>query len=443
MAGIYNEGIVRSAGTPDPLVPQPLAATIIQEAPKASAALTLMNKTTLSSKTQRMPVLDVLPMAYWVGGDTGLKQTSQMAWKNVIMVVEELACIVPIPIAYLDDADVPLWAQVQPRITEAVGALIDAAVLWGINKPATWGESVYVGAGLSGHVVVEGTGVDLGQDVSDLGQMMATTGYSVNGFAAMPGMNWKMVGMRSAQGIPIYQPDMTGKPGGTLYGYNMAEVSNGSWQLPTTTTGATLLAGDFTKAIIGIRQDISFKMFTEGVVSDDTGKVILNLMQQDAVAMRMVMRLAYATVNPVTVMNPGRAMTSRWPFGAILGKGATPPTQGPINIIGTYPGGTLLESSTAGTDTAAIEESMVGSPWEQGAREAMEEAMDREGDYGDDEGDDEGGTRRATRTARGRSSRASAERTARSADHTARSAEQTVRSTERTEHTPRSTDKEE
>jgi HK97 family phage major capsid protein len=336
-----------------------------------------MNRTTLSSKTQRMPVLDVLPLAYWVGGDTGMKQTTQMAWKNVIMVVEELACIVPIPIAYLDDADVPLWSQVQPRITEAVGALIDSAVLWGVNKPTTWGESVYVGATLSGHVGVEGTGVDLGVDVSTLGEMMAQTGYTVNGFAAMPGMNWKMVGIRSAQGIPIYQPDMTGTPGGTLYGYKMSEVNNGSWILPTTTAGATLLCGDFTKAIIGIRQDISFKMFTEGVVSDATGKVILNLMQQDAVAMRMVMRLAYATVNPVTVMNPARAMTARWPFGALLGKGATPPATGPINIIGTYPGGTLLSS-----DQQAVEEGDV-SEWEQNARESRDAALTRSGEEGD------------------------------------------------------------
>ena len=87
-----------------------------------------MNRTTLSSKTQRMPVLDILPVAYWVGGDTGMKQTTQQQWKNIVMVVEELACLVPIPEAYLDDADVPLWGQVQPRITEAVGALIDSAV---------------------------------------------------------------------------------------------------------------------------------------------------------------------------------------------------------------------------------------------------------------------------------------------------------------------------
>lgn len=388
MAGIYNEGIVRSSSTPDPLVPQPLATAIIQEAPKQSAALQLMNKTTLSSKTQRMPVLDVLPMAYWVGGDTGMKQTTQMAWKNVIMIVEELAVIVPIPMAYLDDADVPLWSQVQPRITEAVGALIDSAVLWGINKPATWGEAVFPGATKSGNFVTEGTGVDLGQDVTELGMAMAQTGYTVTGFAAMPGMNWKLAGIRSSQGIPIYQPNMSDTPGGKLYGYQLAEVENGSWQMPT--TGALMLAGDFKKAIIGIRNDISFKMFTEGVISDDTGKVILNLMQQDAVAMRMTMRLAYATVNPVTIMKPGQAITQRWPFGAVLGVGTPAPVGGPISIVGTYPGGTM--AATAEQD--AIEPVVEDSPWEQGAREAAQEALAREGDGEADAGN--GGNGRST-----------------------------------------------
>jgi HK97 family phage major capsid protein len=308
-----------------------LAASIIQEAPTASAALSLMNRTTLSSKTQRQPVLDVLPVAYWVGGDTGMKQTSMQQWKNIVMVVEELACIVPIPEAYLDDADVPLWGQIQPRIVEAVGQLIDLAVLWGINKPTTWGEAVFPGAGKSQHYIVQGTGVDLGQDVAKLGSLMAQTGYNVDGFAAAPGTKWNLVGLRSAQGVPIYQPDMQSGGGGSLYGYPMPEIRNGSWQ--TGLTGALMLAGEFDKAIIGMRRDISFKMFTEGVISDDTGKVILNLMQQDSVAMRMTMRLAYATVNPVTIMQPGSAITARWPFGAILPVGATPPGASAISVI--------------------------------------------------------------------------------------------------------------
>jgi hypothetical protein len=126
-----------------------------------------------------------------------------------------------------------------------------------------------------------------------------------------------------------------------------------------------MLAGDFKKAIIGIRQDINFKMFTEGVISDDTGKVILNLMQQDAVAMRMTMRLAYATVNPVTIMKPGVGMTARWPFGAVLGVGTMPPATGAIDVIGTYPGGTLLSKGSG----EAVAEVHQGSAWEEDARE--------------------------------------------------------------------------
>jgi HK97 family phage major capsid protein len=376
---VYNTHVGRTTTGSDPLVPEPLATSIIEEAPKASAALRLMNRTTLSSKTQRMPVLDVLPVAYWVGGDTGMKQTTMQQWKNIVMVVEELAVIVPIPEAYLDDADVPLWGQVQPRITEAVGQLIDLAVLWGVGKPTTWGEAVFPGAGKSGQVIVQGTGVDLGQDVSNLGVAMAQSGYSVNGFAGAPGISWNLVGLRSAQGVPIYEPDMqNGRPGGNLYGYQMQEVDNGSWQ--SGLTGAVLLAGDFTKSIIGIRQDISFKMFTEGVISDDTGKVILNLMQQDSVAMRMTMRLAYATVNPVTIMKPGSTITQRWPFGAILPVGATPPAQTAISVIQAppYPYTGSFAAEPAELDTEGDLEELESHQAQAAAAEAYAEEA-REG----------------------------------------------------------------
>jgi HK97 family phage major capsid protein len=369
----YGTGVVRTAAGVDPLVPQPLATEIIEEAPQQSAALSLMPRTILSSHTQRQPVLDVLPVAYWVGGDTGMKQTTSMAWKNVVMVVEELACIVPIPEAYLDDADVPLWDQVKPRITEAVGALIDSAVLWGVGKPATWGESVFVGATKSGHSVIEGTGIDLGQDVSALGLVMSQSGYDLDGFAAMPGMKWKLSGLRSAQGVPIYQPNMQGAPGGTLYGYPLPEVKNGSWILPT--TGAIMLGGDFSKSIIGIRRDISFKMFDQGVISNDAGAVILNLMQQDSVAMRMTMRLAYATVNPVTIMEPAKAITARWPFGAVLGVGTAPPAGGAIDVKVAYP---------TATPAMAQQELENRSEWEQGVVAAQQE-QEAERPTGEDE----------------------------------------------------------
>jgi len=375
----YGTHITRTTSGSDPLVPEPLATSIIQEAPKSSAALSLMRRVPLSAKTQRMPVLDVLPVAYWVGGDVGMKQTANQAWKNVVMVVEELACIVPIPEAYMDDADVPIWSEVQPRITEAVGALIDSAVLWGVNKPVTWGEAVFTGATKSGHWTIEGTGVDLGQDFSNLGLAMAQSGYTLNGFAAMPGLGWKLTGLRSAQGVPIYQPDMTGSPTGRgLYGYPLSEVQNGSWNFST--SGALMLGGDWSKSIIGIRNDISFKMFTEGVISDDSGKVILNLMQQDSVAMRMTMRLAYATVNPVTIMQPASGITARWPFAAVLPVGASAPAGGAISVIQAppypYTGAFMTSEQAEAVEAAAAEEAKAV---EEGT--AAEESSAREAEH--------------------------------------------------------------
>jgi HK97 family phage major capsid protein len=359
MGGSYSGIIARTSGQADALVPEPLATSIIEELPRSSAALTLMQRTTLSSKTQRIPVLDVLPISYWVSGDTGMKQTTYQAWKNVVLVVEELATIVPIPQAYLDDADMPIWSQVQPRMVESAGALIDQAVLWGTNKPSTWGESVFLGAKKTLQVQKAGTAVDYALDVSTLAQRLVGTGYPVRGFAAMPGLSWKLVGLRSAQGVPIYEPDLQGGDGGApgrLYGYPCSEIDNGSWN--ATASGAELLMGDFSKAMIGVRQDISFKMFTEGVVSNDSGKVILNLMQQDAVAMRMVMRLAYATVNPVTILNPATGITARWPFGAILPTTATAPTTAQALTQ-------MTSYSTAGAYTPFDPSEMEGVPEDQ------------------------------------------------------------------------------
>jgi hypothetical protein len=99
----------------------------------------------------------------------------------------------------------------------------------------------------------------------------------------------------------------------------------------------------------------------------------MNLMQQDSVAMRMTMRLAYATVNPVTIMEPGEAITARWPFAALLPTGATAPGSGPIDVIQSnpypYPGTYMAD---ADAQSAAVDEA------EQSGRQAWEEHKGRE-----------------------------------------------------------------
>ena len=115
------------------LIQEQVVAAILQDTPKTSIFMQLARKLpNMTSRQTRMKVLDMLPMAYWVNGDTGMKQTTAQAWDNVYLTAEELAVIVPIPEAVLDDAEIDIMAEVQPRILEAIGQRVDSAIIFGV-----------------------------------------------------------------------------------------------------------------------------------------------------------------------------------------------------------------------------------------------------------------------------------------------------------------------
>lgn len=90
----------------DTLIPEERAREIIQGVVTQSAVLSRGRRLpNMSSRTYRMPVLDMLPIAYFVNGDTGQKKTTKMAWDKKMIVAEEIAVIVPIPEAVLDDSE--------------------------------------------------------------------------------------------------------------------------------------------------------------------------------------------------------------------------------------------------------------------------------------------------------------------------------------------------
>lgn len=304
MAG-FNDSITRAGSGSDALVPEPYVAEVIKEMPKSSAVLSLARKVPMSSKTTRQPVLSALPEAYFVTGDTGLKQTTSAEWDNLTLVAEEIAVIVAIPESYLDDSAVPVWSEVRPLVAEAFGRRIDRTVLFNENRPSTWGQAVVNSAIAAGNQIVEGTGDDLAQDVANLAKKISEDGGSISGWAVAPGFDWRLVALRSVDGIPIYAPPAGTQPG-TLYGRPLPQVMNGGW-FPSV---ASLIAGDWSKAILGIRQDMTFKVFTEGVISDDSGNVVLNLMQQDSVALRVVMRVAWQIANPINPVNTNNSTRS-------------------------------------------------------------------------------------------------------------------------------------
>lgn len=295
-------------------MPEEVSRELMGALPTTSIALQRLRRVTMSRKQTRMPVLSALAQAYFVDGDTGLKQTTKAAWANKYLVAEEIAVIVPIPNAVLDDSDYPLWDEVRPMLTEAAGALLDGAILFGVAKPASWPTAIVPAAAAAGNSVTRGAvvGRDIAGDLNAVARLVAADGFAVNGYAADALLEYDLQGLRDSTGRPIFTSTLQDSARGAgLFGRPFSYLDNGAWDA----TQAEAIAGDWTRALIGVRQDITYTIHTDGVISDEDGNVILNLMQQDSAAMRMVMRVAYQVANPVTRRTTVEA--NRYPFGVV------------------------------------------------------------------------------------------------------------------------------
>lgn len=302
----------------DSLIPEERAREIIQGTITQSAVLSRGRRLpNMSSKTYKMPVLDMLPMAYFVNGDTGQKKTTKMQWDKKFITAEEIAVIVPIPEAVLDDSDYDIWAEVRPRIEEAFGKVIDSAVLFDVNKPDSWRNGLVSSATSAGSIVTLGSTDDLYDKVMDEDGVIAKveeSGYFVTGHMADISMRSKLRGLKDTTGQPIFKSDMQSATSYVLDGSPINFPNNGSFDK----SKALMISGDFSQLVYSIRQDITFKLFTEGVVQNTDGTIAYNLMQQDMVALRAVMRLGWEIPNPINSLKEDKA--TRFPF-AVLKKG--------------------------------------------------------------------------------------------------------------------------
>lgn len=284
------------------LIPEPVTREIIQGVTEGSAVLQMGRRLpNMTSKTQTMNVLDMLPTAYFVNGDTGMKQTTKMKWDKKKIYAEEIAVIVPIPEAVLDDADYDIWGEVRPRLVEAFGKVIDGAILFGTNKPTSWRDSVLETCTKAGSVVAATPYIY--DDLLAEGGVIAKveeSGYLVNGIMSAIQMRAKLRGLKDLNGNPIFKTDMQGATPYALDGSPMYFPRNGAFN----TAKALMFAGDWSELVYSIRQDITFKIFDQGVVQDPSdNSIVYNLMQNDMVALRAVMRLGWEIPNPKTAYN--------------------------------------------------------------------------------------------------------------------------------------------
>jgi HK97 family phage major capsid protein len=294
----YSNVISRSDA--QALIPEDVSEAMLGGLQNQAAALSLFTRIPVAQAQTRLPILSALPTAYWVNGETGLKQTTEVNWTNRFLNIEELAAIVPIPEATLEDTSFDVWGSIRPLLENAIARALDAAVFFGTAAPASFPVAVATAAAAAGNTVTRGANAAAaGGIVGDLSDMFATVeadGYMVDGLIANTSYKGRLRQARATTGeslLNLGQVDAN-----SVFGVDVAYPMRGLWPAPG--AGAIeAIAMERDQFVIGVRRDFTYKLLDQAVIQDNTGAIIYNLAQQDMVALRVTFRVGWQVANVI------------------------------------------------------------------------------------------------------------------------------------------------
>lgn len=306
------------------LIPEEVSKEMLTKATEQSAVLSMFRRIPVGRAQVRFPVLSALPMAYWVTGDTGLKQTTSVDWSNKYLNIEEIATIMPIPDNVLADVDANLWDEAMPLLTEAFGRVLDQAVFFGTNAPSSFPSDILTATTAAGNSVNEGSTAANGGffgDIDNVYEKVESDGFEVNGWIAATSAKSKLRRARDSQGRKLDSERASGNLL-SLDGWPVSYPMRGLWPVAggVGTDGVRLFGGDWSQFVVGVRQDITLKVLDQAVIQDNTGAIVYNLAQQDMTAVRLTFRVGWQVANTLNNDQPTEA--SRYPVGVLKSVGA-------------------------------------------------------------------------------------------------------------------------
>ena len=179
-----------------------------------------------------------------------------------------------------------------------MGRRIDEAILFGVGKPTIWRKGI-VPTATDANMVVTATS-DLFADIMGENGLIAKVeqnGYLPTRILSGISMRAKLRSLRDEVGNPIFLRSMQAAAQYDLDGIPLTFPMNGAWD----ESEALMITGDFSQLVFSIRQDVTYKVLTEATIVDPTTReVVYSLAQQDMVALRAVLRLAWEIPNPVS-----------------------------------------------------------------------------------------------------------------------------------------------
>jgi HK97 family phage major capsid protein len=297
------------------LIPEEVSKAMLGKATEQSAVLSMFKPIPVGRAQVRIPVLSALPTAYFVTGDTGLKQTTEINWANKYLNVEEIAAIMPVPDNVLADVDANIWDEAMPLLTEAFGRVLDAAVFFGTNAPSSWPTNIAAAAAAAGNGVTASSAATAGAFFGDIDngyEKIEADGFEATGFVAATSVKAKLRKSRDSQGRKLDESRVAGNLT-SLDGLPIVYPMRGLF--PTGTGAPQMFMGDWSQFVVGVRQDITMKILDQAVIQDNTGAIVYNLAQQDMTAVRLTFRVGWQVANTINNDQPTEA--DRYPVARL------------------------------------------------------------------------------------------------------------------------------
>jgi HK97 family phage major capsid protein len=271
-----------------PLIPIEMSREILQSTVAQSAALSLARIQRMTTAQMDIPVLASLPQAKFLAAVGAVKPQTEIRWSSEMIHVEEVACTIAVPRAYIDDSAFPLWGEIRPRLSEAMSKAVDDAIISGLGAPASFPTGGVIAAGNPPIQAVASPGNPDFVGAISLGMArVENSGLDVSGFAARTSVRAQFRNLRATTGEwLIWQPSSANGPA-NLYGEPLVFTKLGfAAGVPD------LIVGDWQMLVIGLREDMRFELSEHGVLTDPvTREVVISAFEQDMVLMRVWMRL--------------------------------------------------------------------------------------------------------------------------------------------------------
>ena len=270
-------------------VPKEQAQEIIKKVARGSSVIRLSRVEPMNSETKKIPVMTSGAGAYWIGEGKRIG-ASGATWIFPELHAKKLGVIIPVTREKINDSAIDVFTELQDSIAEAFYKSFDAAALFGHESPF---ETSVMGSITECEATVSASSASLDIAASDVMAKVEDSGYDADGFVARIGVKNSLRKLRDANGSPIF---IAGTDQNELYGQPIEFIRNGAWR----DDEAEIIAGEWMYSLVGIRDDIEYEILTEATLQgtlDEDGKP-LSLAEQDMVAVKATMRIAYLCVKP-------------------------------------------------------------------------------------------------------------------------------------------------